>query len=79
MLLHNGKRYNSILASRFFEMARTKQSAAKKMTRRKRPLPQSPPSNSTTEQREANKAKPEDDKPSEKFIVPQAGPGGRDW
>ena len=76
MLLHNGKRYNN---SRFFEMARIKRSAAKKMTRRKRPSPQSPPSNSTTEQQEAKKAKPDYDKPSEKVIVPQAGPGGRDW
>ena len=79
MLLHNGKRYNSILASRFFEMARVKRPAAKKMTRRKRPSPQSPPRNSTTEQKEAKKAKQEDDKPSAKAIVPQAGPGGRDW
>ena len=77
MLLHNGKRYNSILASRFFEMARVKRPAAKKMAGRKRPP--SPPRNSTTEQKEAKKAKQEDDKPSAKAIVPQAGPGGRDW
>ena len=69
---------NVIMASwpSVFEMARVKRIAAKKMSRRKRSP--SPARSSTTEQA-SKKVKPDDDKPSEKAIVPQAGPGGRDW
>ena len=79
MLLHNGKRYNGIVVCVFLKWRELNKPRPRKMTRRKRPPPQSPPRNSTTEQQEAKRAKPDDDKPSEKVIVPQAGPGGRDW